>query len=65
MDKNADKWNAVSVVLLLVGVEHGLIALKLMIAQAIPDVPQDVIDSEAQREKVGPVVDFNIRKLKN
>mmetsp|Transcript_1002 Transcript_1002/g.1288 ORF Transcript_1002/g.1288 Transcript_1002/m.1288 type:complete len:109 (+) Transcript_1002:2806-3132(+) len=44
---NPDKWNAVSVVLLLVAVEHGLIALKLLIAQAIPDVPQDVIDNEA------------------
>lgn len=42
-----DKWNAVTVVLLLVAIEHGLIAFKLLIAQAIPDVPQDVIDSEA------------------
>jgi len=39
MAANPDRWNAVTVILLFVAVEHLLIAAKLVLGQAIPDVP--------------------------
>ena len=39
MSANPERWNSVSVILLFVGVEHLLIAAKLVLGQAIPDVP--------------------------
>lgn len=64
-ERDADRWNAVNVVLLLVGVEHLLVAFKLIIAQAIPDVPQSVLDSEQTRADIDGVIEYRIKKLKN
>jgi len=49
----------------LVLIEHILIAFKLIIAQAIPDVPQIVLDSEQTRDEIESVVEYKIKKLKN
>lgn len=50
--------------LLFVGVEHALIALKLVAGQAVPDVPQKVLDSETIRAKISPLVDAMIQSVK-
>lgn len=61
---NPDIFTPTNVVLLFVGVEHALIALKLVAGQAVPDVPQKVLDSETIRAKISPLVDAMIQSVK-
>ena len=48
---NSDKrWTRFNIVMLVVGVEHAIIGLKLVIAVLIPDVPARVKKAEEKRD---------------
>lgn len=49
---NREYWTPVAVVLLCVFIEHGLLALKVIIATIIPDVPGPVIEAEGKRQAI-------------
>lgn len=61
---NPEILTPTNVILLFVAVEHALIGIKIIVGQAIPDVPQKVFDAEAIREKIGPLVDSMIQRVK-
>jgi uncharacterized membrane protein len=50
--QDADKWVEVNIILLAICIEHVLFMVKLVIAAAIPDVPNSVVEAEAKRDKV-------------
>lgn len=62
---NPEIFTPTNVILLFVAVEHALIALKIIVGQAIPDVPQNVLDSEGIRGKIAPLVDSMIQRVKS
>ena len=50
--KNKSYWNRSNIILLAILVEHLVIALKIVIAMIIPDVPRSVKDNEERRKLV-------------
>lgn len=61
---NPETFNPTNALLLFVAVEHVLIGLKIVIGQAIPDVPQKVYDAETIREKIAPLIDAMVQRIK-
>ena len=45
-----DSWSDARIILLIVGIEHLIMAFKALVAVAIPDVPEIVIHAENKRE---------------
>ena len=54
MDRSAF-WTRTNIFLLAFFIEHLVIALKVVIALLIPDVPANVKDSEKRRRELTPV----------
>lgn len=49
---NPDYWTPLNALLLLVAIEHVILALKIVIAAIIPDVPNQVIRAEEKRPQI-------------
>ena len=50
MSRDFNKWTRTNVFILVVGFEHAIIGLKLVIALLIPDVPARVKKAEEKRD---------------
>ena len=49
MEQDASMWSRTNIFILAICIEHLVIALKVVIALAIPDVPKNVKDAEKRR----------------
>ena len=49
MNRESGFWTRTNILILAVGIEHVIIALKVVIALAIPDVPKHVKEAERRR----------------
>ena len=52
------------VVLILIAIEHVLLGIKIVMAQLIPDVPNEVLVDERRRPKIQAIAEEEMHKLK-
>lgn len=57
-------WTRTNILLLALFIEHLIIALKVVIALIIPDVPKNVKDSEKRRREFVLIAQQQIEKCK-
>ena len=63
-DQDSESWNLVNIVLLLVLIEHLLVAFKLALKEFIPDVDASVLEAEKKRVFIQKKARDTIGKLK-
>ena len=63
-ERNEDRWNMYTILLLLVGLEHIMLVLKTSMATAIADVPKKVLEAEYKREKIQNEAVAQVTKMK-
>ena len=62
--RNADRWTNTNMLLLLIGMEHAILALKIVFAVLIPDVPEFVLFEEYRYDQVATNAKKEIQRFK-